>query len=125
MWRALKGGANNFGIVTRFDLETFPQGNLWGGALAQSINSSDEVFEAFANIASAPQFDPYASIVTSVSFSSTDQQWSISHLATYTEPVADPPVFEELLAIEPQISNTLGFTNLSTLTNEPGLPTPL
>lgn len=39
--------------------------------------------------------------------------------------MADPPVFEGLLAIEPQIENTLGFTNLSTLTNEPGLPVPL
>ncbi|KAJ2986360.1 hypothetical protein NUW58_g5067 [Xylaria curta] len=31
LWVALKGGANNFGIVTRFDLRVFPQGQLWGG----------------------------------------------------------------------------------------------
>ncbi|MCJ1454568.1 hypothetical protein MMC28_004921 [Mycoblastus sanguinarius] len=122
LWRALKGGSNNFGIVTRFDLQTFPQGDLWGGVLQQSINSSDEVFSAFANIASAPQYDPYASLVSSAAFNSTNQEWGITHLATYTKPVADPPVFEELLAIRPQLLNTLGFTNLSTLTNEAGLP---
>ena len=122
LWRALKGGGNNFGIVTRFDLATFPQGGLWGGSLAQSINKSDEIFEAFANIASAPQYDPYASIVTGLTFSSTSQQWSISHLMTYTKPEADLPVFKELLAIQPQLSNTLKLTNLSTLTNEPPLP---
>ncbi|KAI1148201.1 hypothetical protein F4825DRAFT_470629 [Nemania diffusa] len=31
LWVALKGGGNNFGIVTRFDLRVFPQGQLWGG----------------------------------------------------------------------------------------------
>lgn len=28
---ALKGGSNNFGIVTRFDLQIYPQGDFWGG----------------------------------------------------------------------------------------------
>ena len=31
LWLALKGGSNNFGIVTRFDLKAFPQGDLWEG----------------------------------------------------------------------------------------------
>lgn len=31
LWRALKGGSNNFGVVTRIDLKTFPQGKFWGG----------------------------------------------------------------------------------------------
>lgn len=31
MYWALRGGSNNFGIVTHFDLETYPQGQLWGG----------------------------------------------------------------------------------------------
>lgn len=26
---ALRGGGNNFGIVTRMDLTTLPQGNMW------------------------------------------------------------------------------------------------
>ncbi|KAI9148105.1 FAD-dependent monooxygenase yanF [Paramyrothecium foliicola] len=31
LFRALKGGSNNFGIVTRFDLETFENNGIWGG----------------------------------------------------------------------------------------------
>ncbi|KAI1878225.1 uncharacterized protein JN550_000407 [Neoarthrinium moseri] len=31
LWASLKGGSNNFGIVTRYDMETFPQGPMWGG----------------------------------------------------------------------------------------------
>ncbi|KUI67310.1 Bifunctional solanapyrone synthase [Cytospora mali] len=31
LWLALKGGSNNFGVVTRFDFQTFTQGPFWGG----------------------------------------------------------------------------------------------
>jgi len=33
LWKALKGGGNNFGIVTRFDMAAFPAPNLYGGIL--------------------------------------------------------------------------------------------
>ncbi|RAH57204.1 FAD-binding domain-containing protein [Aspergillus piperis CBS 112811] len=33
LWEALRGGGNNFGIVTRYDMRTFPQGSLFGGSL--------------------------------------------------------------------------------------------
>ena len=39
--------------------------------------------------------------------------------------MADPAVFKELLAIRPQLQNTLKLTNLSALTNEPPLPAQL
>ncbi|CAG8971260.1 hypothetical protein HYALB_00001426 [Hymenoscyphus albidus] len=30
LWRALKGGSNNFGVVTKFTLKSFPCGKIWG-----------------------------------------------------------------------------------------------
>jgi len=32
LYWALRGGGANFGIVTHFDLETFPQTEVWGGS---------------------------------------------------------------------------------------------
>jgi FAD/FMN-containing dehydrogenase len=31
LWKALKGGGSNFGIVTRFDMAAFPAGDIYGG----------------------------------------------------------------------------------------------
>ena len=39
LWVALRGGANNFGVVTRFDMETFAQGNFWGGSISYAASS--------------------------------------------------------------------------------------
>ena len=121
LFRALKGGANNFGIVTRFDLGTFPQGQILAGNIAQDISYRDQVFQAFANIAGAPEYDPYASIVTGLSFNATAKVWTIASTAIYTKPILNPPVYEELLNI-PTTTSTLHLTNLSTLAAEEAPP---
>ncbi|MCJ1286454.1 hypothetical protein MMC26_005799 [Xylographa opegraphella] len=121
LFRALKGGWNNFGIVTRFDLTAFSQGDILGGNIVQDISHRDEVFKAFANIAGAPKYDIYASLVMGLVFNSTSKAWTLSTTAIYTKPIMNPPVYDELLSI-PTIANTQHITNLSTLTAE--APTP-
>ncbi|KAK7751514.1 hypothetical protein SLS62_006601 [Diatrype stigma] len=41
LWKALKGGGNNFGVVTRFDLRTFPQKPFWGGVVFYLASDSN------------------------------------------------------------------------------------
>ncbi|KAB8293468.1 hypothetical protein EYC80_007778 [Monilinia laxa] len=50
LWTALKGGSNNFGIVTWFDMRTFSQGKKWAGLIIYPISALDKNLEAPANM---------------------------------------------------------------------------
>ena len=47
LWRALKGGSNNFGIVTRFTARSFPSTKIWSGFLYMSASQAPKVLAAF------------------------------------------------------------------------------
>lgn len=53
MYWALKGGAFNFGIVTRFDLATFSVPHMWGGSALYNASALDPLVHAFASYAVA------------------------------------------------------------------------
>lgn len=117
LWKALKGGGNNFGIVTRYDLATFPQGDLWTGTVTNDISYRSEAFEAFVQIANASQYDRYAFPATELIYGSG--KWSIEHVLAYTKPVnSTPKVYERILNVPSEKPGEFKLTNLSTLANE-------
>ncbi|OBT82571.1 hypothetical protein VE02_08434 [Pseudogymnoascus sp. 03VT05] len=113
--KALKGGNSNFGIATSFDLCTFPQGDMWIGYLGQSINSREEVFQAISDIASNANEDPFAALVGDFKFNSATKSWVMNHTVAYTKPAANPPIFQPLVGIKPQLSNNIAITNISSI----------
>ncbi|KAI0103191.1 FAD-binding domain-containing protein [Nemania sp. FL0031] len=120
LFRALKGGGNNFGIVTRIDFETVSIVDVRGGHLFQSADYVESILTAVANIAAAKEYDVHASIVTSCIFNSASNEWTILSVPIYTLPEFNPPVYDELFSI-PNITteSTAAIVNISTLTAEP------
>ncbi|KAF8559956.1 FAD-binding domain-containing protein [Imleria badia] len=64
---ALKGGFNNFGIVTHFTFKAFPQSQVWGGTLTYSSSQVDQLTKATAEFA-ANNTDPKANVLTSYGY---------------------------------------------------------
>ncbi|KAG0641308.1 hypothetical protein HOY80DRAFT_1113648 [Tuber brumale] len=46
LYWALKGGTNNFGIVTRFTLKTIPMSKIWGGVITYNATQAVAVMDA-------------------------------------------------------------------------------
>lgn len=113
LWLALKGGSNNFGIVTRFDLATFPQGLMWGGLVLfnytnQTINAQAQAFSEFMHPAN---FDSAADMGLILNFG--DGSFSLGNSLFYTKPVAYPPVYQPFTSLPSPIFDDLGFNNVS------------
>jgi FAD/FMN-containing dehydrogenase len=121
LFQALKGGGNNFGVVTRFDLATISQGNISVTTIAYNVTQRNAVFNAFTNLTTATPFDPYVSLVTGFLYNATSKAWSLSNSAVYTKPILNPPVFEQLKSI-PNVSNKTSTTKLSLFANETATP---
>ena len=60
LWRALKGGATNFGIVTRFTARSFPFSRLWSGFLYMPGSRAVKVLAAFHECLDKADIDHHA-----------------------------------------------------------------
>lgn len=123
LWLALKGGSNNFGVVTRFDLKAFAQGKFWGGLILYPISTAPAQITAFSDFNNGTHYDVYASLITSFAYAS-GLGYAILGNLQYTKPVVNPPVFQPLTGIDPQYSNSMRISNLTDFTDELNTFTP-
>ena len=118
LFKALKGGSNNFGIVTRFDMKAFEQGPFWGGVIAHPFSAREDLFQAFEKFALLQRDDPYAALINS--FVWTPAGWVIVNNVEYTKPKAYPRVFEPITDL-PQLFDTMRIDTHSHFSVELGL----
>lgn len=116
LW-ALRGGANNFGVVTRVDLQTFPQGDLWGGQVIRPFETAEAQMTALAAFNDPEAYDEFASLITTFAYSGDEDLQFVVNNIEYTKPVANPPIFHSLTSM-PALSSTQRITNMSDLAAE-------
>ncbi|KAK0184503.1 hypothetical protein F5146DRAFT_1114278 [Armillaria mellea] len=101
---SLKGGGNNYGIVTRFTLKAYPQGAIWGGAASYNA-SYTSAFNAAAVKFSSEVTDPKAAMIIVYAYTGG--------------PTPPDGIFDDFLAIpaSAQVVTTRSFFDLINSTN--------
>ena len=111
LWTALRGGSNNFGVVTRFDIETFDQGPFWGGVVYYPIATASHQLKALYNFTQDPEYDEYSAIIVRFGYRQGHGVAAINGLY-YTKPQVNPPKLQPFTAIEPQLASTVRIGSL-------------
>ncbi|KAF2106971.1 hypothetical protein BDV96DRAFT_558550 [Lophiotrema nucula] len=103
LFAALKGGSNNFGIVTKLQMKTFDLERMWGGGTVTDTAAWPSLVEDFYNFSSAPDQNgtlilarvhtPMISGVVANVYSSNSVNVS--------------PVLKKMAAVRPQFMSTI------------------
>ncbi|KAI1860345.1 uncharacterized protein JN550_011611 [Neoarthrinium moseri] len=106
---ALRGGSNNFGVVTRVDLQTFEQ---TPGYFYHPISTWEKAAENFVEITKADIYDEYAHMTLSWGYTA-GVGTAVAHGLDYTKPGEEnPSIFSEILSL-PLLFGASGISNMT------------
>ncbi|KAG8716975.1 hypothetical protein FRC09_014933 [Ceratobasidium sp. 395] len=92
LFKALKGGTGNFGIVTQFQLQTYPINNVYAGNLYYAPTQFDKLFPAVETYARVgAESDPKSHIISAWVNVPSKLLNMATFYAFYSDPVSSPP----------------------------------
>lgn len=115
LYFALRGGGNNFGIVTRLDLVTFPQGDLWAGSYTYlySKETATALAEAIYWVNVNTPSDPFAQTILPFAYVQSLGTWVLAPEIQYGKPIAQPPILSNFTSIPGSLATNERVTKLT------------
>ena len=120
LFMALKGGSSNFGIVTRYDMETFENEDLWGGVVSWPASTVNQHFKSLVNFGLDPNRDPYAALILFQGYSTASPVDVVRAAFDYTKPVVRPDAYSEFFSVNNTLSDSTKIQPMSAVAAEFG-----
>ncbi|GAB1315262.1 Bifunctional solanapyrone synthase [Madurella fahalii] len=100
LWTALKGGLNNFGLVTSITMKTFSAGDIWGGVTYYLPGTFSELLRNACEFVHN-ETDEDAHIMCSAGYGFGHQ--AVTCVMYHTQGKPNPPSLQRFTAVQPQI----------------------
>ncbi|KAJ4197289.1 hypothetical protein NW759_016312 [Fusarium solani] len=122
LYFALRGGSNNFGIVTTFTIRTFPQGPIFSAQVSYGDNQTEAVLDKVYDLYTRPDLvsDLNMGYDLYYTYSTANDSFVMLGTQRYEQPIQAPPVFQEIDAIPP-VSRNVRIGTLANLASNPPL----
>lgn len=114
LYFALRGGGNNFGIITNFRARVVPQGQRLGGLKTYSANYTDQLIEQEYQLTTTLSDDLDMAFHNRYFYTQSEDSFSWNFFQEYNQPVLNPTVFDSLNQI-PSLTDQLRVDYASVL----------
>lgn len=122
LFKALKGGGGNFGIVNRFDFAAFPAGKLYGGMVTTSWDHRDTVVDSFVRLISINKQHPADRQIVIYMYEAASRSLMVNSMPVNTDGIANSTSFEPMAAVPWLVDSrkTQTYGELAASTADPG-----
>ncbi|TVY62882.1 Bifunctional solanapyrone synthase, partial [Lachnellula suecica] len=105
LFRAIRGGQCNFGIVTRLDILTHEQATCWGGGILYPDTTENAQLQAWVDLKKGDH-NPNVAVVQSFLYFGAQRAFMVSNNMVYLDHVEKPEGLKGFEEIQPHVPGT-------------------